>query len=249
MTTLLALFRRPDGGAEALAEFERRYATEHLPLVAGDARAPRDAGPARRRGARRRRRTSSSSTTMRFDDRAALDAGLASDAMRAGRPEPARDRARPGHAPRARGRAGTGRGGFPGRGYCQHDEPKEPSDRTPATPRPATATPGRASRSRRRPRRRRPRPRALDGVALVTHRPARGAQRALSFDLLDELADALEALDADPACRAIVLTGAGTRAFAAGADIRELATQTSASLADGRPLRGLGPARRDRHCR
>ena len=27
MTTLLALFRRPDGGPEALAEFERRYAT------------------------------------------------------------------------------------------------------------------------------------------------------------------------------------------------------------------------------
>ena len=34
MTTLLALYRRPDGGDEALAEFERRYATEHLPLVA-----------------------------------------------------------------------------------------------------------------------------------------------------------------------------------------------------------------------
>ena len=31
---------------------------------------------------------------------------------------------------------------------------------------------------------------------------------------------------ADPACRAIVLTGAGDRAFAAGADIRELAAQT-----------------------
>jgi enoyl-CoA hydratase len=31
----------------------------------------------------------------------------------------------------------------------------------------------------------------------------------------------------------IVLTGAGDRAFAAGADIRELATQTSASLANG----------------
>src|SRR5206468_1743279 len=34
MTTLLAMFRRPDGGAAALAEFERRYAAEHLPLVA-----------------------------------------------------------------------------------------------------------------------------------------------------------------------------------------------------------------------
>lgn len=73
---------------------------------------------------------------------------------------------------------------------------------------------------------------ALDGVALVTlDRPA--ALNALSFDLLDDLADALETLDADPDCRAIVLTGAGSRAFAAGADIRELATQTAASLHAG----------------
>jgi len=72
----------------------------------------------------------------------------------------------------------------------------------------------------------------LAGVALVTlDRPR--ALNALSFDLLDALADALEALDADPACRAIVLTGAGDRAFAAGADIKELATQSSASLHAG----------------
>lgn len=70
---------------------------------------------------------------------------------------------------------------------------------------------------------------ALSGVALVTiDRP--DALNALSFDLLDELADALDALDRDPACRAIVITGAGSRAFAAGADIRELAAQTSATL-------------------
>ena len=49
------------------------------------------------------------------------------------------------------------------------------------------------------------------------------ALNALNFALIDELADALEALDRDPACRAIVLTGAGDRAFAAGADIQELA--------------------------
>jgi enoyl-CoA hydratase len=73
---------------------------------------------------------------------------------------------------------------------------------------------------------------SLSGVALVTlDRPK--ALNALSFDLLDQLATALERLDADPACRAIVLTGAGDRAFAAGADIRELATQTSASLHAG----------------
>ncbi len=68
------------------------------------------------------------------------------------------------------------------------------------------------------------------GVGLVTiERP--DVLNALSFDLLDDLADVLAGLDADPRCRAIVLTGSGTRAFAAGADIRELATQTPVSLA------------------
>jgi enoyl-CoA hydratase len=66
-------------------------------------------------------------------------------------------------------------------------------------------------------------------VALVTlDRPE--VLNALSFDLLDELAAVLDRLDADPDCRAIVLTGSGSRAFAAGADIRELARQTSVSL-------------------
>ena len=73
----------------------------------------------------------------------------------------------------------------------------------------------------------------LPGVALVTLvRPE--ALNALSFDLLDDLAAALETLDADPACHAIVITGSGSRAFAAGADILELAPQSYASLRDGR---------------
>ena len=71
--------------------------------------------------------------------------------------------------------------------------------------------------------------RSAAGVALVTlNRPE--VLNALSFDLLDELAAVLERLDADPDCRAIVLTSSGTRAFAAGADIRELARQTSVTL-------------------
>src|SRR5262249_18814089 len=69
----------------------------------------------------------------------------------------------------------------------------------------------------------------VPGVALVTIRRP-DVLNALSFDLLDALADAFDALDAEPACRAIVLTGEGDRAFAAGADIRELARQTSISL-------------------
>lgn len=76
----------------------------------------------------------------------------------------------------------------------------------------------------------------LDGVALVTlDRPS--TLNALSFDLLDQLVDTLEMLDADPRCRAVVITGSGTRAFAAGADIRELEPQTSASLAAGGQFR------------
>jgi enoyl-CoA hydratase len=73
---------------------------------------------------------------------------------------------------------------------------------------------------------------SLDHVALVTI-DRQDALNALSFDLLDELVAALEALDRDSACRAIVLTGAGERAFAAGADIGELADQTPISLAAG----------------
>jgi enoyl-CoA hydratase len=70
---------------------------------------------------------------------------------------------------------------------------------------------------------------SLDGVALVTI-DRQEALNALSFDLLDELATTLETLDRDPTCRAIVLTGAGSRAFAAGADINELARQTPITL-------------------
>ena len=81
MTTLLATDRRPDGGAEALATFLRRYHQEHLPLVAMT--------PGLR--ATRVQRVDEALggetdlvmiTAMDFDDRAALDAGLASDAMR-----------------------------------------------------------------------------------------------------------------------------------------------------------------------
>ena len=69
----------------------------------------------------------------------------------------------------------------------------------------------------------------IDGVALVTlDRPE--SLNALNDPLMAQLVDALEALDADPSVRAIVLTGAGERAFAAGADIRELAGATPVTL-------------------
>jgi uncharacterized protein (TIGR02118 family) len=81
MTTLLALYRRPDGGEEALITFLRRYHEEHLPLVAGTPglRATRVQTVTQALGAET---DLVLATAMDFDDRAALDAGLASDAMR-----------------------------------------------------------------------------------------------------------------------------------------------------------------------
>lgn len=61
-------------------------------------------------------------------------------------------------------------------------------------------------------------------VALVKlHRPE--ALNALNLQLMSELAAALAEADADDAVRCIVLTGS-EKAFAAGADIREMATKS-----------------------
>jgi enoyl-CoA hydratase len=70
------------------------------------------------------------------------------------------------------------------------------------------------------------------GVALLTiDRPE--ALNAISFALLQELVRVLRDLDAGLDCRCVVLTGSGSRAFAAGADIGELARQSPASLRTG----------------
>ncbi len=82
MITMLALYRRPEGGVETQETFERRYAEEHLPLIA--------ATPGLR-AVRVRRVTQALLgdrelflvTEMDFDDRPALDLALASDEMRA----------------------------------------------------------------------------------------------------------------------------------------------------------------------
>ena len=81
MTTLLVLYRRPEGGPEALATFERRYASEHMPLVA-QTPGLRDTRVSRVSGALGADTDLVLVTAMDFDDRAALDAGLASDPMR-----------------------------------------------------------------------------------------------------------------------------------------------------------------------
>lgn len=60
-------------------------------------------------------------------------------------------------------------------------------------------------------------------VAVVTlNRPE--AMNALSSALRAQLAAAMVELDSDDSVRAVVLTGAGTRAFTAGLDLKELGT-------------------------
>ena len=61
-------------------------------------------------------------------------------------------------------------------------------------------------------------------VAVVTMNRAE-AMNALSSALREELARAMVEVNADDTIRAVVLTGAGTRAFTAGLDLKELGTQ------------------------
>src|SRR3954452_10777180 len=68
-----------------------------------------------------------------------------------------------------------------------------------------------------------------DGVVLVTlNRPE--VLNALDYATLGDLVDALESLDTDESVRCVVITGAGDRAFAAGADIKEMASATPVTL-------------------
>jgi enoyl-CoA hydratase len=62
---------------------------------------------------------------------------------------------------------------------------------------------------------------------------------ALSGPLLEELEAEVERLDADDAVRAIVLKGAGERAFVAGADIKEFPSLRESALDEGGSARGI----------
>ncbi|MBB3981409.1 enoyl-CoA hydratase [Sphingobium fontiphilum] len=66
-------------------------------------------------------------------------------------------------------------------------------------------------------------------VTLITlNRPK--ALNALNSQVLAELSDAFAAFDADPAQHCAVLTGSGEKAFAAGADIKEMADKPAADF-------------------
>ena len=88
-----------------------------------------------------------------------------------------------------------------------------------------------------------------DAVATVTlNRPE--AMNALSRQLRHDLAAALTALDQDETVRAIILTGAGERAFTAGLDLKELGADTSnlgaanATRPEDNPVRAIEQCRK-----
>lgn len=78
--TLLAIFKRPEGGEDALEEFMTRYLDEHMPLI--------EKVPGLRASVVEHVAHHYAGddiiivTRMEFDDREALEAGMASDEMR-----------------------------------------------------------------------------------------------------------------------------------------------------------------------
>ncbi len=69
-------------------------------------------------------------------------------------------------------------------------------------------------------------------LALITlNRPQQ--LNALNWHMVGEIAAACEAADRDEGVRCIILSGAGDRAFAAGADIKEMAGQTPVTMMTG----------------
>ena len=74
--------------------------------------------------------------------------------------------------------------------------------------------------------------RHADGYAVVTlNRPE--ALNALNSALFKDLADFLDAVEHDDSVRCLILTGSGEKAFAAGADIKEMADQSYAQMYTG----------------
>jgi enoyl-CoA hydratase len=85
-----------------------------------------------------------------------------------------------------------------------------------------------------------------DGIARVTvNRPDK--LNALNATVIEELGQAVTRIEADPAIGGAILTGAGTKAFVAGADIAELAEQGPLD-GQARAARGQAVFRRWERC-
>ena len=85
-----------------------------------------------------------------------------------------------------------------------------------------------------------------DGIARITiNRPDK--LNALNATVVAELADAVGRVEAEGAIRAVLLTGAGTKAFVAGADIGEVGGQ-GATDGQARALAGQRMMRRLERC-
>ena len=83
---------------------------------------------------------------------------------------------------------------------------------------------------------------AADGIALLTmNRPQK--LNALNAETFSELNDAFSRVETDASVRALIITGAGEKAFVAGADIKEL-SEASAVEAQQIALRGQRTFRR-----
>ena len=68
-----------------------------------------------------------------------------------------------------------------------------------------------------------------EGIARITfNRPK--VLNAMSYEVMSELAHALKACDQDDAVKALVLTGAGEKAFVAGADISQMQNATPVDI-------------------
>jgi enoyl-CoA hydratase len=63
-------------------------------------------------------------------------------------------------------------------------------------------------------------------ATLTLNRPEK--LNALSYGLIDRLLEILDAIEVDPSIRAVILTGAGERAFSAGGDIHEFSQSVAA---------------------
>jgi enoyl-CoA hydratase len=80
---------------------------------------------------------------------------------------------------------------------------------------------------------------AADGIAVITiNRPDK--MNALNADVINDLSSALDEVSTNATIKSCLLTGAGTKAFVAGADISEFPTMNSAA---GEALSSVGHAK------